>query len=77
MAAAKKGTNKKLPVKDLSIWWSDLQALPPEDKNELWAAEVLYFAKKNAKLFLDPKRAAVYRGNEKQSYFRSIYKVIR
>lgn len=33
----------------------------PELKNEVWAAQVLYFAKKNARRFLDPKRAIKYR----------------
>jgi hypothetical protein len=35
--------------------------MPPEDKNEVWAAQVIYFAKKNCKLFLDQRRATKYR----------------
>lgn len=50
-----------MPVKDRTVFWSDLSYTPPENKNEIWAAQVIYFAKKNAKLFLDPIRAKKYR----------------
>jgi hypothetical protein len=50
-----------MPVKDRTIFWSDLSYVPPELKNEVWAAQVIYFAKKNGKLFLDPIRAKEYR----------------
>lgn len=56
---------KKLPVKDLTIWWSDLNSLPSEDKNELWAAQMLFFMKRNCRLFLDPKRALEYRKTDR------------
>lgn len=35
--------------------------MPPSFKNEVWAAQCIYFAKKNAKRFLDPRRAEEYR----------------
>lgn len=60
---AKTKASKK-PVIDLSIWWSDLNAVKPSDKNEIWCSQLLYFMKKNARLFLDPKRAAAYRGTD-------------
>lgn len=61
MAKATKPKKEKLPVQDRTIWWTDLSYMPPEDKNEVWAAQVLYFIKKNARLFLDQKRALKYR----------------
>lgn len=61
MAKSNKPTKADMPVKDRTVFWSDLSYVPPELKNEVWCAQVIYFAKKNAKLFLDPKRANEYR----------------
>lgn len=61
MAKATKPKKEKLPVQDRTIWWTDISYMPPEDKNEVWCAQVLYFIKKNARLFLDQKRAIKYR----------------
>lgn len=47
-----------------STFWSDLQYIPVEYKNEYWAAQNLYFFKKNARLFLDPARARQYRSTD-------------
>ena len=77
MAATKKAkaTSKKdIPVTNRSIWWSDLNAIPAEDKNEMWAAQLLYFMKKNAKLFLDPKRAIEYRATDRLELNERTYK---
>ena len=71
---AKRSSKKDTSLKDISIWWSDLQALPPEEKNELWAAECIYFMKRNSRLFLDPKRAAIYRDTDSLQLDESIYK---
>ena len=68
----KKG--KDIPVTNRSIFWSDLNSLPEELKNETWAAELLYFMKRNAKLFLDPKRAAAYRATDRLELDERIYK---
>lgn len=35
--------------------------MPPHLKNEVWFAQAIYFAKKNARLFLDPKVAKEYK----------------
>lgn len=62
MAKTTKPSKKEQPpVKDRSIWWSEISYMLPQYKNEYWAAQILYFAKKNAKLFLDPVRAREYR----------------
>lgn len=61
MAKDKKSPKKSPLLNDRTNFWSDLSYIPPELKNEVWAAQVIYFAKKNAKLFLDPKRAIKYR----------------
>lgn len=56
------GRNSKQPqMKDRSTFYTDISYMKPEYKNPAWAAQFLYFAKKNAKLFLDPKRAKKYR----------------
>lgn len=61
---------------DRSIFWSDLQSIPSEDKNELWCAQNLFFFKRNAKLFLDPGTAATYRGTDKLDLNEATYKQI-
>lgn len=61
MAKAKKTTKKDIPVNDRTIFFSDLSYFPPELKNEAWCAQVIYFAKKYGRRFLDPKRAVKYR----------------
>lgn len=71
---SKKTSPKDIPVTNRSIWWSDLNALPSEDKNEVWAAQLLYFMKKNAKLFLDPRRAALYRSTDSLELDERLYK---
>lgn len=69
-----KATRKKKPVTDLTIWWSDLNAIPAEDKNEIWAAQMLFFMKRNSKLFLDPKRANAYRATDRLELDERVYK---
>lgn len=61
MAKSKKSKKEEPPIQDRTIFWTDLSYMRPELKNEVWAAQVLYFAKKNARRFLDPKRAIKYR----------------
>lgn len=67
-------TKKDTQVNDRSIFWSDLNSLPAEEKNEVWCAQILYFAKRNAKLFLDPKRAAAYRATDRLELDEQVYK---
>ena len=61
MAKTKKLKKEDLPISDRTNFFSDISFIPPEDKNEVWAAQIIYFAKKNARLFLDQKRAREYR----------------
>ena len=46
---------------DGTIWFSDLSYMPPDLKNDVWAAQVLFFIKQCYKLFLAPERAREYR----------------
>lgn len=69
-----KKSNKELPVKDLSIFWSDLNSIPSDDKNELFCAQLLYFMKRNARLFLDPRRAVRYRATDSLQSDEGMYK---
>jgi len=59
--ARKKKPTPDIPVNDRTIFFSDLSYFPPSLKNETWCAQVIYWAKKYSKLFLDPKRAHKYR----------------
>lgn len=69
-----KKENSSLPVTDRTVFWSDLQYIPPELKNETWAAQNLYFFKKNAVRFLDPKRANTYRAADRLVINPDIYR---
>lgn len=56
-----KANGNKQEVSDRSFYYSDLISLLPENKNELFCAQMLYYAKKNSRIFLDPKKALKYR----------------
>ena len=63
----KENTNKEKgypKFNERSTFYSDLAYIKPEYKNEYWASEMLYFSKKNARLFLDPERARKYRATD-------------
>ena len=55
---------KSTPVTDRTLWFSDLSSLDPKNKNEVWAAQALFFMKRNARIFLDPKKAKLYRDTD-------------
>lgn len=74
MAKASKSKKQEPAVQDRTIFYSDISYVKPEFKNELWAAQMIYFAKKNAKLFLDPKRAAAYRATDNLQLNEAVYK---
>lgn len=61
MAKIKKSKIGDPVVKDRTIFWQDLHYMPAHLKNEVWFAQAIYFAKKNSRLFLDPKLAREYR----------------
>lgn len=54
-----------MPLRDRSVFYVDLMGLPSNAKNEFWAAQCLYFIKKNARIFLDPKKAVIYRATDR------------
>lgn len=57
-----KANGKSVPaVQDRTIFYTDIAYMPPALKNQTWAAQMIYFAKKNSRLFLDPIDAAKYR----------------
>ena len=61
MAKEKKSRKKEPLIQDRTTYFTDLSYMAPEFKTEVWAAQVLYYIKKSAKRFLDPKRAIKYR----------------
>lgn len=52
--------DKKLPIRDFTLYGSDINFIPPEDKNELWIAQYLFYAKMHSQPFLDVKRWKEY-----------------
>lgn len=60
MAKKKLPPKSELPIKDRTIFWTDLSYILPELKNEVWAAQVIYFAKKNGKQFVSYQRTKQY-----------------
>lgn len=51
---------KKIPVRDLTLWESDLAFFPPDYKNALWMSQFLFFHKQNSAQFLDTQRWKKY-----------------
>lgn len=74
MANSNKPNTKDFPIKDRTTFWSDISYIPSEYKSELWCSQQIYFFKKNAKLFLDPKRAKAYRATDGLHLDESVYK---
>lgn len=48
--------NSGKPVKDLTLYESDLDFFAPKDKNATWLSQSLYFHKNNSKQFLDTQK---------------------
>jgi len=49
-------------VKDITLFWSDLNFFPEDLKlSKLWLAQAIFYAQKNSSRFLDPKKAKIYR----------------
>jgi len=63
-------------VTDRSLWYSDLSSLDPSKKNEVWAAQGLFYMKRSggSKLFLDPKKAVPYRKSDRLEIDENLYK---
>ncbi len=68
---AKKG---KLPVTDRTTYYSDLHYIPSSDKNEVWIAQALWFAKKNAVRFIDKEDARKKRMQDKLELDEPIFR---
>lgn len=62
------------PVNDRTIFFSDLSYMQPELKNETWAAQVLYYAKKYHRRFVDPDRYHKYTKFDLLELDEKIYK---
>lgn len=64
----------KTPIKDLTNFYSDLAFTPPELKNNLWAAQHLFYAKLSGSRFLDEKKAIEYRKLDRLEIDKQVYK---
>ncbi len=53
------------PIQDRTLWYSDLAFMPSEDKNSLWMAQFLFYAKQAGVPFLSTKRKREYRRLER------------
>lgn len=70
-------TDKNRPVRDNTMWYSDVTFMPSEDKNQTWMAQFLFFMKQNSVQFLSERRKKDYRRLErgeidKQDYINLI-----
>lgn len=63
MAQRSNGSGK--PIRDLTLWYSDLNFFDPEKKNELWLAQGIFYAKQNGQQFISPKDLKKYRDLDK------------
>lgn len=63
-------------VQDKSLWYTDLSSVAPEFKNELWAAQALLYMKRSggSRIFLDPKKAVLYRNTDSLDLDADVYK---
>lgn len=57
--------SKPPPIRDNTYWYSDLNFTPSEFKNQLWAAQWVFYGKLNGAQFLDPVKAKKYRDLER------------
>jgi len=74
MAKGENKSGKDIPLQNRGVFWQDLSTLPPELKNEYWAAQTLFFMKRNAVLFLDPDKAVKYRMTDRLEIDERVYK---
>lgn len=67
---------KSEPIVDKSIWYTDLTAVDPALKNELWASQWLMFMKRSggSGVFLDPVKAKLYRATDSLELDVAMYK---
>lgn len=70
---AKKKIGITPAITDRSLWYSDIAFMPPEDKNELWMAQFLFYAKLNSVRFLDTKKCHEYRKLERLEIDQQTY----
>lgn len=60
-------------VTDRTMYYTDLAFMSPADKNALWMAQGLFYAKKNNVLFLDPTVKKKYRDLDKGQLVKQEY----
>ena len=56
----KMAKKQKLQVEDRTLWWSDLNFMPSEDKNSLWAAQATFYLFLNAVRFIEDDKYHQY-----------------
>lgn len=61
-------------INNRANWYTDISYIDPALKNNLWFSEMIWFAKRNAVLFLDPKRAEAYRATDRLDLNERVYR---
>jgi len=75
MADKNTTANSTPPVTDRTWFYTDLQMLPPEQKQSpLFCAQTLFFVKRNSNVLVEPKKARTYRQNVLLNVDENIYK---
>src|ERR1700679_3194438 len=74
MASKKKISTTPPPIKDLTLWYTDVNFFDPEYKSRLGAAQALFYGKLAYVPFLDEKTAHSYRRLEKLELEEDIYR---
>lgn len=64
----------KIPVRDLTTYYTDLNYIPSDLKGPVWIAQWIWFAKKNAVRFIDHKEAEKKRMMDRLQIDEQIYK---
>lgn len=67
---------KTPPVRDNTMWYEDLNFMPTDLKNELWAAQWIFYLHLNGQRFLDEKRYKKYTDLERLELDEQEYKNI-
>lgn len=65
--------NKTPPVRDNTMWYEDLNFMPSDLKNSLWAAQWVFYLHLNGTQFLDEKRYRTYTALERLEIDRQEY----
>lgn len=73
-ASQPKKIKGKLPVTDRTTFYTDLNYIPSELKNEVWMAQAIWFAKKNAVRFVEVEDARKKRQQDMLQLDEAVYR---